>query len=122
MSQTTPHFFGKLARVDLRDAWNHEVGFLTPWLEGNFTSMSEAIGVPLRQLQREIPTVRGPRIAGPSVVYQRLLVHENTLEAQLTTKCLPNKDGRFRLTFSSLNLCDRAGWDELYLWPELTTR
>jgi hypothetical protein len=109
MSQTTPHSFGKLARVDLRDAWNHEADFLTPWLEENHTYLSEAIGASLLRILREVPAVRGPRIASPSVVYERLLVHEDTLEAQLTSKFLPNRDGRFLLTFSSQNLSVRAG-------------
>jgi hypothetical protein len=122
MSQTTPHSFGKLARVDLRDVWNHDAGFLTPWLEENHTYLSEAIGLPLQRLQREVRYVQGLRIAGPSFVYERLLVHEDTLEEQLTAKFLPNRDGRFLLTVSSHDQSDRAGWDELYLWPELTTR
>jgi hypothetical protein len=109
MLQTTPRSLGKLARVDLRDAWNHKAGFLTPWLEENHTYLSDAIGAPLLRIQREVPAVRGPRIAIPSVVYERLLVHEDTLEAQLTSKFLPNKGGRFLLTFSSQNLSDRAG-------------
>jgi hypothetical protein len=122
MSQTTPHSPGKLARVDLREAWNHEARFFTPCLEEHLTSISEAIGVPLRRLQREIPYIQRPRNAGPSDVCERLLALKDSLEEQWTAKFLPNKAGRFLLSLGSPNLSDRAGWDELFLWLELTTR
>ena len=116
MLQTTPHSFGKLARVDLHEARNHDARFFTPWLEENLTDMSEAIGVPLRRLQREVPYGQRPRNAGPSDVCARLLAHKATPEEQLTAKLLPSKDGRFLLSLGSQNLSDRAGWDELFLW------
>jgi hypothetical protein len=122
MLQTTPHSFRKLARVDLHEARNHEARFFTPWLEENLKSMSEAIGVPLRRLQREIPYIQRPRNAGPSDVCERLLALKESLEEQWTAKFLPNKAGRFLLSLGSPNLSDRAGWDELFLWLELTTR
>ncbi len=122
MSQTTPRSLGKLARVDLREAWNHEARFFTPCLEEHLTSMSEAIGVPLRRLQREVPYIQRPRNAGPSDVCERLLAHKATPEEQLTAKLLPSKDGRFLLSSGSQSLSDRDGWDELFLWLELTTR
>ena len=122
MSQTTPHSPGKLARVDLHEARNHEARFFTPWLEENLNSMSEAIDVPLRRLQREVPYIQRPRNAGPSNVCERLLALKASLEEQLTAVFLPNKDGRFLLSVGSQNLSDRDGWDELFLWLELTSR
>jgi len=111
MSQTTPRSLGKLARVDLREAWNHKARFFTPCLEEHLTSMSEAIGVPLRRQQREVPYIQGLRNAGTSDVCERLLPHKATPEEQLTAKLLPSKDGRFLLSLGSQNLSNRAGWD-----------
>ena len=122
MSQTTPHSFEKIARVDLREDGKHEARFFAPWREETLTYLCEAIGVPLRRIQREVQHVRGPRNAVPSDVCERLLANRGNTEKQLTAKLFPNKDGRFLLSVRSQDLSDRAGRHELCLWLERTTR
>ncbi len=44
---------GKLESVPLRDLWKHEERGFSAWLESNLDTLSEAIGVPLSDPQRE---------------------------------------------------------------------
>lgn len=44
---------GKIARVPLRDVWKHEAYDLTRWLEQNIDVLSDAVGLPLANPERE---------------------------------------------------------------------
>jgi hypothetical protein len=44
---------GKISRVPLRDVWKHEAHDLTRWLEQNIDVLSDAIGLPLANAERE---------------------------------------------------------------------
>jgi hypothetical protein len=44
---------GKISRVPLRDVWKHEAHDLTRWLEQNIDVLSDAVGLPLANPERE---------------------------------------------------------------------
>ena len=44
---------GKLQRVELREVWKHEALDFTRWLEENPDELSETLGIPLSDVQRE---------------------------------------------------------------------
>lgn len=50
---TSADMIGKIARVPLRDVWKHEAYDLTRWLEQNMDVLSDAVGLPLANPERE---------------------------------------------------------------------
>ncbi len=44
---------GTISRVPLRDVWKHEAYDLTRWLEQNIDMLSDAVGLPLTNPERE---------------------------------------------------------------------
>lgn len=44
---------GKISRVPLREVWKHEAYDLTRWLEQNIDVLSDAVGLPLANPERE---------------------------------------------------------------------
>ena len=44
---------GKISRVPLRDVWKHEAHDLTRWLEQHMDVLSDAVGLPLANPERE---------------------------------------------------------------------
>jgi hypothetical protein len=50
---TSADMIGKIARVPLRDVWQHEAYDLTRWLEQNMDVLSDAVGLPLANPERE---------------------------------------------------------------------
>ncbi|MDH5656713.1 MAG: hypothetical protein OEZ34_12445 [Spirochaetia bacterium] len=47
---------GKIERLNLRDLWKHEALDFTTWLEGNIEILSEIVGFPINDVQREKST------------------------------------------------------------------
>lgn len=50
----TQQTFGILEEVNIREAWEHEAHGFTPWLAENLDRLSQAIGIPLELVGREV--------------------------------------------------------------------
>ena len=53
MKETTG--LGRIAKVDLREAWTHEAKDFTPWLAEHISELGDALGLELEVQSEEAP-------------------------------------------------------------------
>ncbi len=73
---------GQLRRLDPRTVWQHEAQDFTPWLAENVDLLSEAVGLDIELVQREVPVgTFSLDLFGKEVSSGREVIVENQLEA-----------------------------------------
>lgn len=45
--------FGKIKKVNIRDIWQHEAHYFTPWLAENLEKLGESVGMDLEMIEQE---------------------------------------------------------------------
>ena len=45
--------FGKIKKVNIRDIWQHEAHYFTPWLAENIEKLGESVGMDLELIEQE---------------------------------------------------------------------
>lgn len=79
--KSTPQF-GKLVEANIREAWPHEAHGFTPWLVNNLEPISEALGIRLELIDREVGVGRySADILALNTLDDTRVVIENQLEA-----------------------------------------
>lgn len=72
----------RLVRLDPRTVWQREAGNFTPWLADNLDALSEALGIDLELVEREVPVGNfSADIVARDPNTGRLVLIENQLES-----------------------------------------